>query len=94
MTNIQVRNVDPEVKAQAEKIFKQLGVSSSAAIKMFLNQVAMVGKIPFEPQGVDENGFTPEFRAQLDEAIADPETSGPFESAEALVYHLRHASGD
>lgn len=88
MSNIQVRNIDPKTKALAESVFKQMGLSSSAAIKMFLNQVAVCKEIPFQPSGVDENGFSPAFQARLDAAIADPEESGPFKSAEELIKHL------
>lgn len=88
MSNIQVRNIDPKIKASAEAIFKQMGLSSSAAIKMFLNQVAVRKEIPFQPSGVDENGFSPAFQARLDAAIADSDESEAFESAEELIKHL------
>lgn len=40
--------VDPEVKAQAEKILDRLGIPMSNAVGMFLRQVALQRGIPFE----------------------------------------------
>ncbi len=40
--------VDPMVMEQAEKIFSQLGMPVSTAVNLFLNQVRLTGKLPFE----------------------------------------------
>ena len=40
--------VDPLVKEQAEKVFSQLGMPLSTAVNLFLNQVRLTGKLPFE----------------------------------------------
>ena len=40
--------LDPEVKAAAEELFDDLGVSMSSAINIFLKQAVREGKIPFE----------------------------------------------
>jgi DNA-damage-inducible protein J len=40
--------VSPELKAEAETILHQIGLSSSDAIRMFYRQVAMHGGLPFE----------------------------------------------
>ncbi|MGI9392607.1 MAG: type II toxin-antitoxin system RelB/DinJ family antitoxin [Parvibaculales bacterium] len=39
--------VEPEVKHSAENIFKELGISASAAISMFYRQVAFHKGLPF-----------------------------------------------
>lgn len=39
--------VNPTLKAQAEDILRQLGIPMSTAIDMFLNQITLVGGIPF-----------------------------------------------
>lgn len=44
---IQTR-IDAELKASAEAIFAQLGISSGEAIRMYYAQVAMRGGIPFD----------------------------------------------
>lgn len=45
--NINIR-IEPEVKAEAEKIFSELGITVSEAISIFLNKSIMEGGIPFE----------------------------------------------
>jgi DNA-damage-inducible protein J len=44
---IQAR-IDPEIKAQAQKILNTLNISLSEAISMYLTQVALQKGIPFE----------------------------------------------
>ena len=39
--------VNPVLKEQAEEILRQLGIPMSTAIDMFLNQITLVGGIPF-----------------------------------------------
>ena len=40
--------VNPEVKEECEKIFTSLGITTSYAISIFLNQVRLVGGFPFD----------------------------------------------
>ena len=40
--------IEPSVKEQSENIFRKLGVNTSYAISMFLNQVILRGGFPFE----------------------------------------------
>ena len=51
--------IEPEIKEKSEMIFKKLGVNTSYAISMFLNQVILRGGFPFEIQLpiVDENEY-------------------------------------
>ena len=39
--------VNPALKEEAENILRQLGIPMSTAIDMFLNQITLVGGIPF-----------------------------------------------
>ncbi len=39
--------VNPEVKEKAENVLNQLGIPMSTAINMYLNQISLVGGIPF-----------------------------------------------
>lgn len=39
--------VNPALKEQAEDILRRLGIPMSTAIDMYLNQIALVGGIPF-----------------------------------------------
>lgn len=43
----QVR-IDPEVKKEANELFKTLGLDMSTAINIFLNQCILIGGLPFE----------------------------------------------
>ena len=51
--------IEPEVKEKSELIFKKLGVNTSYAVSMFLNQVILKGGFPFEIKlpKVDENEY-------------------------------------
>ena len=46
-TNLNIRT-DKEVKAAAEKIFEELGLTMTAAINLFLRQTIRENGIPFE----------------------------------------------
>jgi DNA-damage-inducible protein J len=41
-------NVDDDLKAASESIFRQMGMDMSGAIRMFLSQVVMHRGLPFE----------------------------------------------
>ena len=45
--NINVR-IEPEVKANAEQLFANFGITVTDAINIFLHQSLMVGGLPFE----------------------------------------------
>lgn len=40
--------VEPELKSDVEALFSQLGLTTTDAIKIFLNQVVLNGGLPFE----------------------------------------------
>ena len=40
--------VEPTIKAQAEAVLEQLGISMSTAMEIYLRQIALQRKIPFE----------------------------------------------
>lgn len=40
--------VEPSIKAQAESVLEQLGISMSTAMEIYLRQIALQRKIPFE----------------------------------------------
>lgn len=46
-TTLQVR-MDSELKRQAEAIFKEIGVDSATAVRMFYHRVVSTNSIPFE----------------------------------------------
>ncbi len=47
MSHIQLR-IDPEEKAEAQKVLKSMGLSVSGGIKLFLKEVVKQKKLPFE----------------------------------------------
>lgn len=87
--------VNPALKAQAETILQQLGIPMSTAIDMFLNQVTLVGGIPFSvtlpkaPVAQNADMMTnEEIHAKLARGIADAE-SGRYQSAEKVWEDFR-----
>ena len=46
--NVMVR-VEPDVKAQAEKVMEKLGLSASTAINLFYRQMIAEQALPFKP---------------------------------------------
>ncbi|MFP4687301.1 MAG: type II toxin-antitoxin system RelB/DinJ family antitoxin [bacterium] len=47
--------VDEEVKHEVERIFDQMGLSTSSAVSMFLNQVVREQGFPFLPHLIPNN---------------------------------------
>lgn len=59
MSNVTVQSrVNPELKQQAEAVFSALGLSTSDAIRMFLQQSVNVGGLPFQPMAKRPNQET------------------------------------
>ena len=70
----------PETKEKAERVFARIGLSTSDAVNLFLNQVAIRNEIPFRLQGqqrkieeprVIEDMSREEIRAMLQESFDD-----------------------
>ena len=55
--NISMR-IEPEVKAQAEDVFSDLGISITDAINVFLHASIMEGGFPFQPKRPRYNAET------------------------------------
>lgn len=63
-TSLNIR-IEPDVKEQAEAVFRQLGISSSIAVNMFFKQVILQQGMPFElktyyPNVPDMTDMSPE----------------------------------
>ena len=78
---IQVR-VDRPTKQKASKIIRDLGLDMSTAVKMYLRQIVARKAIPFPV--VTENGYTPEFEAELVKEAA--ETWAKYKRGEIKAY--------
>lgn len=89
-TTISLR-ISPSVKKNAEDVLSKLGISMSTAIDMYLRQIAMTGRIPFDialpesgPPELDVSNMTKEeFWSQLRKSIEDFENGKgiPFDDA-------------
>lgn len=55
--NISLR-IEPEVKAQAEAVFSEFGISVTDAINVFLHASIMEGGFPFQPRKPRYNAET------------------------------------
>ncbi len=53
MPTIQVR-VDDDLKTKADTLFKELGIDTTSAIRMFLTQAVAYNGIPFEVKKVNK----------------------------------------
>ncbi len=76
MSDTMVRaRVDPELKSETDKIFSELGISTTDAIRMFLAQVKLRRGLPFSvglPSDNDDLLLTAETRqAALDSVYDD-----------------------
>lgn len=66
MANVTVQSrVKPELKEKAEAVFSAVGLSTSDAIRMFLQQSVNIGGLPFRPTAKQPNADTLEAMAEL-----------------------------
>lgn len=79
--------VDKELKTEAEKVFKQMGLSASAAMNVFLAQCVREQRLPFQPGAtqaeVEEKGFD-ELLDEADEILGGKNTTTSFVEFEEL----------
>lgn len=81
--NLSVR-IDPELKAQAESLFSDLGMSLTTAITVFFRQAVRENRIPFE---IRRDQPTRETAAAMREALRisrDPDNQGYQDPKELL----------
>ncbi len=86
--------VNPIAKQRAESVLKQLGIPMSTAIDIYLNQIALVGGIPFPvtlpkaPASVDADRMSDaELVEKLNRGIAEAEAGKTRRAAEAFHEH-------
>lgn len=72
--------VEPELKERAERVFRELGLSTSQAITLFLRQVEMRRGLPFELRVPNE-----ETRAAMQEVFERRDQLDRFDSAEEML---------
>ncbi len=83
--------VNPIVKQSAESVLSKLGISMSAAINMYLNQISLTGGIPFAvtlpkaPASINTAMMTDEeIHAKLQKGYADAEAGNVTNAAEVF----------
>lgn len=87
MANVNVR-IDSEVKSKAEAVFASLGITPTAAINMFYNQVIRTSSIPFELKADIPNKTTKDAIKEVEEMEKHPEKYKGYDSIEELKKDL------
>ena len=77
--------VEPELQAQASKLFKELGLDLSTATGLFYRQALRCHGIPFEIKLGEPNETT---YAAIAASESDEDMFGPFNSIEELMEAL------
>ena len=77
--------IDENIKAQADELFGELGMSMSTAFNVFLRQSIREQGIPFEISKKVPNAAT---LAAMDAAEKGEDMFGPFDSVDALMEAL------
>ncbi len=75
--------VPRELKQQADQLFNAMGLKTSDAIRMFLQQSVTWGKLPFQPTVKQPNAETLAAMRELEEGGGER-----FETVEALLADL------
>lgn len=83
--------INPETKLAAEKVFERLGINTSYAVSLFLNQVIMRDGLPFsvEIYRNDEQTEAELFASSIDST----DGKGVISRANQTILHL-YANGD
>jgi DNA-damage-inducible protein J len=78
--------IDNDLKQECDIIFQDLGLTMSAAMTLFLKQVARTRSIPFELKAHSPNKAT---RKTLDAIISNKEKlTGPFNTPREMMKEL------
>ena len=84
--------VNPTLKSEAEAILSRLGIPMSTAVDMFLNQIVLVGGIPFSvtvpkpPSDIDAAQMTEaQLHAKLQRGFDDYKADRTQNAAEAFA---------
>jgi DNA-damage-inducible protein J len=66
--------IEPELKTAAENILQRLGLSTTEAVTVFLNQVILNEGLPFEVKLPSQKNISPEHRQYILEKLHEAET--------------------
>ena len=87
MANINVR-IDSNVKENAEAVFAHLGITPTAAISLFYNQVIRTNSIPFELKADLPNDKTISAINEVEEMEKNPEKFKGYDDIDSLMEDL------
>ncbi len=88
MTTTMTIKIDKDLKLRAQKTAKEIGIPLSTIINAYLREVAASGHVEFTAA----EQITPKMEKIIEQAekeIAAGETSGPFETIEEAITHLK-----
>ena len=86
-TNVTIR-MDSDIKAQAEALFAELGMSMTTAFNVFVRQSLREGKIPFDISLNQPNRETIAAMLEAERIARDPSVKG-YTDMDALFAELR-----
>lgn len=86
--NINLR-VNPEVKANAQSLFANFGLSVSDAIQIFLHQSLLVGGLPFEVKQPRYNATTEQTMEEAKDIISGKVQTKMYSSTSELFEDLK-----
>lgn len=87
MSNVNVR-IDANVKKAAESVFAKLGITPTAAISLFYNQVIRTNSIPFELKADVPNEKTLKALKEVEEMENNSEKYKGYDSINSLTDDL------
>ena len=88
MANINIR-IDNDVKANAEAIFANIGITPTAAINLFYKQVIRTKSIPFELKAEIPNKTTIKALDELEKMKKKPGKYKRYSNVDELMDDLR-----
>lgn len=87
MANINVR-IDNNVKKSAEEVFARLGITPTAAISLFYNQVIRTNSIPFELRADIPNKETLKALNEVEKMEKNPNKYKGYDTIDSLMEDL------
>ena len=89
MANVNVR-IDESIKADAEAVFSELGLTPSTAINLFYKYVIRTNSIPFPLKLSKPNKKTIQAIKEVEEMEKHPGKYKKYDSVEELMEDLNH----
>lgn len=84
MSQISIR-IDDNVKKEAEKVCKDIGISLSSAINIYLKRIGRERRIPFELTAEIPNAKTLAAMRETEEILTHPENYKSYSSFEEIL---------